>query len=298
MRAPRSLSLPVAVVCTLTLWYVFLWTMQHAPVSPSRAGDSPEGSRSRGGLSNNFASEVVRFFDDQDPREVNPAKLEEDPVFEGQIPEYLPFPDEARDALAKDLPEIFEDRSLTQRNLFRSDVDLDGDGHLDMALLIRHRDNTATGAVLRYLPKKRFSWNGEFVFAGKFSCTYEQPQDLPLCFQIFRTRNGQAHISNYTKGGDTEFPPIANDASVSSEYETRMYILDAEGVKQTLTVREPCSPNYAKSLWLPPTKDQAVDTLLRKVTCGKSCQTWRFDTVANKWELRGKDAACREEEAP
>lgn len=167
--------------------------MQNAP--PSRRavnGDDFSGARSSGGLANNFASAVVRFFDDQDPRELDEGSAGPEPVFDSEMPEYLPLPKDERRELAIELPEVFANLSLTARNLFRSDVDLDGDQDLDLALLVRLSKHEALGAVLEYVG------DGDFRFAGKFSCEYERAEDFGKCFMVVRTGGGAMHVLSRT----------------------------------------------------------------------------------------------------
>lgn len=193
MRSPRSISLPLSFLLTCAVWFAFLWTMQHAPVS-RRAGSGEDvgGARSSGGLANNFATAVVKFFDDQDPREVEEGASPVEPVFDAEMVEYLPLPKLDRKELAKDLPEVFANLSLTPRNLFRSDVDLDGDRDLDLALLVRISKTEALGAVLEYVGDEKFR------FAGKFTCTYERAEDFPKCFVVLLTGAGRMHILSHT----------------------------------------------------------------------------------------------------
>ncbi|MDZ7637006.1 MAG: hypothetical protein U5J83_01910 [Bryobacterales bacterium] len=194
MRSNRSISLPVSFVVTCCVWLVFLWTMQHAPVSRKTGGsDDFAGSRSSGGLANNFASAVVKFFDDQDPRELNEDATMAEPYFDAEMVEYLPLPKKNRRELAKDLPEVFANLSLTPRNLYRSNVDLDGDRDLDLALLVRLSKTEALGAVLEYVGDE------EFRFAGKFYCRYERAQDFSNCFQVLMTGAETMHIFSQTQ---------------------------------------------------------------------------------------------------
>lgn len=193
MRSNRSISLPVSFAVTCCVWFAFLWTMQNAPPSRRAAnGDDFSGARSSGGLANNFASAVVRFFDDQDPRELAEGIAGPEPVFDAEMPEYLPLPKDERRELAKELPEVFANLSLTARNLFRSDVDLDGDQDLDLALLVRVSKHEGLGAVLEYVG------DGEFRFAGKFSCEYERAEDFWKCFLVVRTGGGAMHVLSRT----------------------------------------------------------------------------------------------------
>lgn len=193
MRSPRSISLPLSFVITCAVWFAFLWTMQHAPAS-RRAGSSEDlgGARSSGGLANNFATAVVKFFDDQDPREMEEGASPVEPLFDAEMVEYLPLPKVDRKELAKDLPEVFANLSLTPRNLFRSDVDLDGDRDLDLALLVRLSKTEALGAVLEYVGDEKFR------FAGKFPCRYERAEDFPQCFVVALTGAGRMHMLSHT----------------------------------------------------------------------------------------------------
>lgn len=193
MRSNRSISLPLAFAATCCVWFAFLWTMQHAPAGHRPANDGDfAGSRSSGGLANQFASAVVKFFDDQDPREVSGDAPPAEPFFDSEMVEYLPLPKEDRAALARDLPEVFADPSLTPRNLFRSDVDLDGDNDLDLALLVRLSTTEALGAVLEYLGDEKFR------FAGKFYCRYERAENFSKCFTVVLTGAGTMHILSHT----------------------------------------------------------------------------------------------------
>ncbi|MCZ2156358.1 MAG: hypothetical protein LC114_21055 [Bryobacterales bacterium] len=167
--------------------------MSHAPdTRRNRASDEPGAPRSSGGLASNFATAVVRFFDHQDPREIGPDTPHSEPLFDAEMVEYLPLPKLERKEMARVLPEVFADLSLTPRNLFRSDVDLDGDNDLDLALLVRLSKTEALGAVVEYLGDKKFR------FAGKFRCRYDRPEDFPKCFTIVQTGAGTMHILSRT----------------------------------------------------------------------------------------------------
>lgn len=209
MRSNRSISLPLSFAVTCCVWLAFLWTMQHAPTShrPS-SGDDFTGGRSAGGLANNFASAVVKFFDNQDPREVEGDTALAEPYFDNDMVEYLPLPKVAREKLAKDLPEVFADLSLTPRNLFRSDVDLDGDNDLDLALLVRLSKTEALGAVLEYLGDE------EFRFAGKFYCRYEHAEDFSKCFTVVLTGAGSMHILSRTSDLEWKGPAVETEAGL------------------------------------------------------------------------------------
>lgn len=209
MRSNRSISLPLSFVVTCCVWLAFLWTMQHAPTSHRPAsGEDFTGGRSTGGLANNFASAVVKFFDNQDPREVSEDTPPAEPYFDNDMVEYLPLPKAAREEFAKDLPEVFADLSLTPRNLFRSDVDLDGDNDLDLALLVRLSKTEALGAVLEYLGDE------EFRFAGKFYCRYERAEDFSKCFTVVLTGVGTMHILSRTSDLKWKGPAVETDAGL------------------------------------------------------------------------------------
>jgi hypothetical protein len=192
MRSSRSLSIPLSLVLTFCVWFAFLWTMQHAPVSRRTGSGEDFGARSSGGLANNFATAVVKFFDNQDPRAVEEGAAPTEPVFDAEMVEYLPLPKLDRKELAKDLPEVFANLSLTPRNLYRSDVDLDGDRDLDLALLVRISKTEALGAVLEYVGDEKFR------FAGKFPCRYARAEDFPRCFQVLLTGAGKMHLLSRT----------------------------------------------------------------------------------------------------
>lgn len=211
MRSPRSISLPLSFLITCAVWFAFLWTMQHAPVS-RRAGSGEDlgGARSSGGLANNFASAVVKFFDDQDPREMEEGASPVEPLFDSEMVEYLPLPKVDRKELAKDLPEVFANLSLTPRNLFRSDVDLDGDRDLDLALLVRLSKTEALGAVLEYVGDEKFR------FAGKFLCRYERAEDFPKCFVVVLTGAGRMHILSHTAELEASNPRGETDGERSN----------------------------------------------------------------------------------
>lgn len=288
MYAPRAVSFPVSIVLTLAVWFAFAWSMQHAPKgSPRTSGDLGE-ARSRGGLANQFATEVVRFFDDQDPRSVSETDGVPEPDFWGQVPELLPLPQESREAIAKDLPEIYENRSLTARNLFRSDVDLDGDGDLDMALLIRLSRDTAVGAVLSYTPKKRFALNGSFRLAGKFTCKYKGQLGFERCFQVIRTGAGSAHIASYG-----ELISEEDETVEQPSYGWRLFRLEEEKLVEKLRLEDTCSSRDASQLM--PVGNVEEDLLLHTQGCAvESCQVWHYTREVGKWTEAPGSAHCED----
>jgi hypothetical protein len=285
MRAPRTLSLPIAMAVTFGLWYGFLWTMQHAPVSRIRAGSYEGNSRSQGGLANQFASAVVRFFDDQDPRSVpETGPADDDPLaaaFSGEIPEFLPLPPESREAVATELPELVKNPSLSSRNLFRSDVDLDGDGHLDLALLIRMSRSKAVGAVFSYVPKQRFQLQGEFRFAGKFECYFGGVQGFEDCFAVIRSGSGQMHIASRSLAQD---PAVSRQTANAGEPLTqvaawRMWRLHEEQLQSTGVVEDACVMPSRNRLHA--VRDNDQDLLLHTTFCPqRACGVWRFEWPA------------------
>lgn len=294
MRAPRSLSLPIAFLVTCGVWYGFLWTMQHAPVSRSRGGGDFGGSRSQGGLANPFASAVVDFFDDQDPREVEEDTQTFEPAFSGQIPDLLPFPDESREAIENDLPEIYSNPSLSSRNLFRSDVDLDGDGHLDMALLVRLSRDRAVGVVLAYTPKKRFQLSGSFRMAGKFPCDLAGPQDLERCFQVLRTGAGRMHIASYSQLPVREDPegPVLEGRQAG----WRLMLLEEGAIRGTGQILDTCPEETGNRVQ--PVGDVDEDLLRHILSCPeRRCKVWRYQVKEQSW-LEAPEAAeyCEEEQ--
>jgi hypothetical protein len=278
MRARHSLSVPISVGVTLLVWYGFLWTMQHAPTTGLPQGGNPGKARSRGGLANQFATEVVRFFDDQDPRRADEAASSSSSDFWGQVPELLPLPEESREAIRADLPEIYENLSLTARNLFRSDVDLDGDGDLDMALLVRLSKDTAVGAVLSYTAKKRFEWNGSFRFAGKFTCNYEAPSGFERCFQIIRTGSGAMHIASY---GALD---ADDDVSADSRKRVwRLFRLEEEQLVGKVQIEDSC-PTVRGSK-LKPVPEVSEDLMTHTEECKPArCQVWHYSRDTGKWQ--------------
>lgn len=209
MRPNRFISLSLTFAVTCCVWLGFFWTMAYAPAGPrARNTGEFEGARSSGGLASNFATAVVRFFDTQDPREQSSGAPPAAPLFDSEMVEYLPLPKLERKEMAEVLPEVFADLSLTPRNLFRSDVDLDGDNDLDLALLVRLSKTEALGAVLEYLGK------GRFRFAGKFRCRYERPEDFSKCFTVVLTGAGRMHILSHTSDlGEEESSKEARDES-------------------------------------------------------------------------------------
>ncbi len=293
MRSNRSISLPLAFAATCCLWFAFLWTMQHAPAGhrPSNSGNFT-GSRSTGGLANPFASAVVKFFDDRDPRELSEDAPSAEPVFDAEMVEYLPMPKVDRAALAKDLPEVFADPSLTPRNLFRSDVDLDGDRDLDLALLVRLSKTTALGAVLEYLGDEKFR------LAGRFYCRYERAEEFSKCFTVVLTGAGTMHILSRTSdlawrgpalkaapamtGRTPETPPVAG---------WRWMRLEKGALASYGHIAiPPCAP---VSLNRAPTNAESnvepvpgvAEDLIRFVSfCGgaRSCAVYRADTATKK----------------
>lgn len=297
MRAPRSLSLPIAVVVTCAVWYGFLWTMQHAPVSRPRVGSGTGDSRSQGGLANPFASAVVQFFDDADPRAVEEDSPTDEPGFRGEIPDLLPFPDESREAIARDLPEVFANPSLSSRNLFRSDVDLDGDGHLDMALLIRLSRDRALGVVLAYTPKQRFQWSGSFRMAGKFACDLPGPQDFERCFQVFRAAGGGMHLASFSL-----VPPRESAEAVITDPRPsgwRLMRLEDGTLRDTGQIETSCSPLIQNRLVPVPPGDK--DILLHIKACPeRHCRPWRYAAKGDEpgqWIEAPESAPLCEEEA-
>lgn len=262
--------------------------MQHAPGRrPAGSGDFG-ASRSQGGLANQFASAVVRFFDDQDPRatssdtgfgdEPRDGAIHESGdsfgmEFSGQIPEFLPFPEESRKALAEDLPEIYDNPSLSSRNLFRSDVDLDGDGHLDMALLIRLSRSEAAGAVLAYTPKLRFQLSGAFRLAGKFHCEFTRAQDFERCFQVMRTGSGLMHIASFTRVNT--HPDATADTHSKVPFRWRLFRLVDGELRKTGKIDEACAPNSGNHLR--PVGAVDNDLLIHRTACPTPrCQVWRY----------------------
>lgn len=293
MRAPRSLSLPITIVVTCGVWYGFLWTMQHAPVSRARGGADFGDSRSQGGLANQFASDVVRFFDNQDPRSVADDAPAPDLAFSGQIPDLLPFPENSRQAIAQDLPELYSNPSLSSRNLFRSDVDLDGDGHLDMALLIRLSRDRALGVVLAYTPKQRFQLSGSFHMAGKFACDLAQAQDFERCFQVMRTGSGALHVASFSL-----LPPRESEAELLPENGSsgwRLKILKDGELLETGNILETC-PGQTQNR-LQPVGGVEEDLLLHTLGCPeRRCTVWRYRQEEGKWaEATNAEEHCDED---
>lgn len=297
MRSNWSISLPLSFVVTCCVWLAFLWTMQHAPGSrPAGSGADFAGGRSAGGLASNFASAVVKFFDNQDPRELSGDAPDVEPYFDNEMVEYLPLPKVDRKKLAKDLPEVFADLSLTPRNLFRSDVDLDGDNDLDLALLVRLSKTEALGAVLEYVGK------GEFRFAGKFYCRYERAEEFAKCFTVVLTGAGTMHILSHTsdlewKGPSAEATPEADPtpevrkkAPRSGWRRMRLEkgALASYGEMEDPVCKTP-RPSHAASgsdSYVEPVPGSTED-LLRFITpCGERpiCNVYRFD-AANKTAL-------------
>ncbi|MCC6265859.1 MAG: hypothetical protein IT169_19980 [Bryobacterales bacterium] len=297
MRSNRSISLPLAFAATCCLWFVFLWTMQHAPSGhrPASSGDFT-GSRSSGGLANTFATAVVKFFDTEDPREVSGDATPAEPFFDAEMVEYLPLPKANRVELSKELPEVFDDPSLTPRNLFRSDVDLDGDHDLDLALLVRLSKTEALGAVLEYLGEDRFR------LAGKFHCRYERAEDFSKCFTIVLTGTGRMHTLSRTSDPDWSGPakqqPSGNPAAGQPEQEARAagwrwMRLEKGALAGYGTIEEPaCAPSRGGSTaatassTVAPVPGAAGD-LLRFITpCGATpvCRVFRFDAAARRVE--------------
>ncbi|MCW5963193.1 MAG: hypothetical protein KIT83_04065 [Bryobacterales bacterium] len=295
MRAPRSLSLPLAIAVTCGVWYCFLWTMQHAPVSRSRGGGDFGGARSQGGLANPFASAVVRFFDEQDPRTVADDSPVTELKFSGQIPDLLPFPDESRETIAQELPELYSNPSLSSRNLFRSDVDLDGDGHLDMALLIRLSRDRALGVVLAYTPKQRFRLSGSFRMAGKFACDLAEAQDFERCFQVMRTGSGAIHIASYSllPPRENEGDPLPLDGNAG----WRMMRLEEGDLRETGRILETC-PGQIRNL-VQPVGEVDEDLLLHTLACPeRRCRVWRYAERGTGWTEAANAAEHCEEDPP
>jgi hypothetical protein len=279
MRAPRSISLPIAMAVTFGLWYSFLWTMQNAPTSRVSVAGYDGSPRSQGGLANQFASAVVRFFDDQDPRAVPEGSSGgSDPLdaaFSGQIPEFLPLPPESREAVATELPELVSDPSLSSRNLFRSDVDLDGDGHLDLALLIRVSRNKAVGAVFAYVPKQRFQFQGEFRYAGKFECYFGGVQGFEDCFTVMRSGSGMMHIASRSLAADPGVPSQTEPGNEAPAASWRMWRLHEGQLEPTGVIDDACvRPSRNR---LHPVRDSSDDLLLHTDFCPqRGCAVWRL----------------------
>ncbi len=294
MRSNRSISLPLAFAATCCLWLAFLWTMQNAPAGhrPTGSGDFA-GSRSTGGLANQFASAVVKFFDDQDPRELSEDTASTAPAFDAEMVEYLPLPKTDRRKLARDLPEVFADPSLTPRNLFRSDVDLDGDHDLDLALLVRLSKQEALGAVLEYLGDEKFR------FAGKFHCRYDRAEDFTKCFLVVLTGAGTMHILSRTSDlagtrPSAENAPEAKPADGAPEPRTagwRWMRLEKGALIPFGEFQDPACAEAGRDA----TAAQAIadvapvprtkEDLLRFVTaCGgaPACRVYRFDAVQGR----------------
>lgn len=286
MRARRSLSLPIAMGVTLAVWYGFLWTMQHAPATGVRRGGDMGEARSRGGPANQFATEIVRFFDDQDPRSADDAAGSSAADFWGQVPQLLPLPEESREAIRADLPEIYENLSLTARNLFRSDVDLDGDGDLDMALLIRLSRDTAVGAVLSYTPKKRFEWNGSFRFAGKFTCNYSGPLGFERCFQIIRTGAKTMHIASYGTLPSEDAP-----GSEMPKHGWTLFRLEDDKLVEKRQLEDRCATGGGSEIV--PVADVAEDLITHTGNCDtERCEVWRYTCETGKWTKSSDVSWC------
>ncbi len=297
MRSNRSISLPLAFAATCCLWFVFLWTMQHAPTGrrPASSGDFT-GSRSSGGLANPFATAVVKFFDTEDPREASGDATPAEPSFDAEMVEYLPLPKANRAELSRELPEVFDDPSLTPRNLFRSDVDLDGDRDLDLALLVRLSKTEALGAVLEYLGDEKFR------FAGKFHCRYERAEDFSKCFTIVLTGAGKMHILSHTRdlewNGPAEQEPSGETPAGRPEQEARAagwrwMRLEKGALAGYGTIEDPpCAPSRGGSAAAPAASTAgpvpgAAGDLLRFVTSCEGtpvCRVYRFDAAARRVE--------------
>ncbi len=265
--------------------------MQHAPVSRPRLGGEFGSGRSQGGLANSFASAVVQFFDRQDPREAEDSAGADMGTFVGEIPEFLPFPEESREAIARDLPEVYDNPSLSSRNLFRSDVDLDGDGYLDMALLVRMSRDRALGVVLAYRPKQRFQWAGSFRMAGKFACDLGGPQDFERCFQVLQTAGGAVHIASYSQ------VPVRDDANAPLPEERMagwrlMRLTDGE-MRTTGEILDPC-PAGTEARVQP--LEEPGELLRVTVSCPeRRCAVWRYQADENAWSAAPEaEALCEE----
>jgi hypothetical protein len=233
-------------------------------------------------LANSFASAVVQFFDGQDPREVDEAAASEAVTFAGEIPEFLPFPEESRAAIARDLPEVYENPSLSSRNLFRSDVDLDGDGHLDMALLVRLSRDRALGVVLAYTPKQRFEWAGSYRVAGKFACDLGGPGDFERCFQVLRTESGAIHIASYSR-----LPVRATaDAPLPTEQRPAWRLMRLQDGELRVAAQMDAICEKATEIRLQPLAGEA-DGLVRVIaSCPeRRCEVWRYRDDTQTWSV-------------
>jgi hypothetical protein len=187
MRANRSLSLPLTVLATGMVWYTFGWLMQQVPTA-RLAPDGSYATESRAqGLANQFATAVVKFFDNAPAREV-PADGPVPVPIDKLPPPAASLPVGDRAVLVEALPELYGPRPVPASDIVRSDVDLDGDGDRDALILTRLENDIAFGAVLvREGPE-------DFRPAGRFSCYLKTARDLSRCFQIFRTGGGAMHL--------------------------------------------------------------------------------------------------------
>jgi hypothetical protein len=275
MRSPRSISLPLSFAITCAVWFAFLWTMQHAPVS-RRAGSGEDlgGARSSGGLANNFATAVVKFFDDQDPREMDEGASPVEPVFDSEMVEYLPLPKLDRKELAKDLPEVFANLSLTPRNLFRSNVDLDGDRDLDLALLVRISKTEALGAVLEYVGDEKFR------FAGKFTCMYERAEDFPKCFVVVLTGAGRMHVLSHTTELEAGKAGVTAEDNGTDEVRPgwRRYRLEGGSLKDYGSIEDWACRGARLALDAEPVPETSEDLFRLTGNCNDRpiCQVFRF----------------------